>query len=86
MKIAIVLEERKEIMKIYFRSKGTGNAVNALAKEYFNCSGHANASRGMRDLTQIESLEKLKEFSPQYFNKELNIHRDPFYVNGKALL
>jgi phosphoesterase RecJ-like protein len=70
MKAAIVFKERDGIMKISFRSKGEENPVNVLAKEHFNGGGHANASGGMSDLTVGETLAKLKELIPQYFQKE----------------
>lgn len=70
MKAAIVFTERDGIMKISFRSKGTENPVNVLAKEHFNGGGHANASGGMSDLTVNETLEKLKRLIPKYFPKE----------------
>jgi phosphoesterase RecJ-like protein len=70
MKAAIVFTERDGIMKISFRSKGAENPVNVLAKEHFSGGGHANASGGMSDLTETETLEKLKELIPQFFNKE----------------
>lgn len=70
MKAAIVFTERDGIMKISFRSKGSDNPVNVLAKEHFNGGGHANASGGMSDLTVEETLEKLKSLIPQYFPKQ----------------
>ena len=70
MKAAIVFTERDGIMKISFRSKGAENPVNFLAKEHFNGGGHANASGGMSDLTVVETLEKLKELIPKYFQKQ----------------
>ena len=69
MKAAIVFTERDGIMKISFRSKGAENPVNLLAKEHFNGGGHANASGGMSDLSVTETLEKLKELIPKYFQK-----------------
>ncbi|MFT4758345.1 MAG: phosphoesterase RecJ-like protein [Paraglaciecola sp.] len=70
MKAAVVFTERDGIMKMSFRSKGAENPVNVLAKEHFNGGGHANAAGGMSDLTVGETLEKLKEVIPQYFQKE----------------
>ena len=67
MKAAVVFTERDGIMKISFRSKGTDNPVNVLAKEHFNGGGHANAAGGMSDLTVDETLEKLKKLIPLYF-------------------
>ena len=66
--------ERDGIMKISFRSKGADNPVNVLAKEHFNGGGHANASGGMSDLTEQETLEKLKELIPLYFQKQEVMH------------
>ncbi len=70
MKAAIVFTERDGIMKISFRSKGAENPVNVLAAEHFDGGGHANAAGGMSDLTVGETLGKLKELIPQYFQKE----------------
>ncbi len=69
MRAAIVFSERDGIMKISFRSKGTQNPVNILAKEHFDGGGHANASGGMSDLTVEETLEKLRRVIPTYFPK-----------------
>jgi len=71
MKAAIVFTERDGIMKISFRSKGAENPVNVLAKEHFDGGGHANASGGMSDLTVEETLEKLRELIPQYFQRRI---------------
>ena len=70
MKAAIVFTERDGIMKISFRSKGAENPVNVLAAEHFDGGGHANAAGGMSELTEEETLEKLKELIPQYFQKQ----------------
>ena len=70
MKAAIVFSERDGIMKISFRSKGAENPVNVLAAEHFDGGGHANAAGGMSNLTVEETLEKLKELIPQYFQKQ----------------
>ena len=67
MKVAIVFTERDGIMKISFRSKGAENPVNVLATEHFDGGGHANAAGGMSDLTVGETLEKLRELIPLYF-------------------
>jgi phosphoesterase RecJ-like protein len=71
MKAAIVFSERDGIMKISFRSKGAENPVNVLAADHFSGGGHANAAGGMSDLTVGETLAKLKEVIPQYFQKEV---------------
>ncbi len=70
MKAAVVFTERDGIMKISFRSKGAENPVNVLASEHFDGGGHANAAGGMSELTVEETLEKLRELIPQYFQKE----------------
>ncbi|MGB0861922.1 MAG: DHH family phosphoesterase [Saprospiraceae bacterium] len=67
MKAAIVFTERDGIMKISFRSKGTENPVNVLAKEHFDGGGHTNAAGGMSNLTVVETLEKLREVIPLFF-------------------
>jgi len=70
MKVAIVFKEKDGIMKISFRSKGEENPVNTLAKEHFDGGGHANAAGGMSDLTVDETLVKLKELIPKYFQSQ----------------
>ncbi len=70
MKAAVVFKERDGIMKISFRSKGTENPVNVLAKEHFNGGGHANAAGGMSELTVEETLAQLRTVIPQYFKKQ----------------
>ena len=68
MKAAIVFSERDGIMKISFRSKGEDNPVNVLASEHFDGGGHANASGGMSELTESETLDKIKRLVPKYFS------------------
>ena len=67
MKAAIVFSERDGIMKISFRSKGDDNPVNVMAAEHFNGGGHANASGGISELTEAETLDKIKSLVPKYF-------------------
>jgi phosphoesterase RecJ-like protein len=70
MKVAIVFTERDGMMKMSFRSKGSENPVNILAKEHFDGGGHANAAGGRSDLTITETVEKLRKLIPQYFLKQ----------------
>ena len=67
MKAAVVFTERDGMMKISFRSKGSENPVNVLAKEHFDGGGHANAAGGRSDLTVEGTLAKLRELIPLYF-------------------
>ena len=68
LKAAFFLSEKDGIIKMSFRSKGSENPVNVLAAEHFNGGGHANASGGMSELSMNDTLEKLRNLVPLYFN------------------
>lgn len=69
MKAAIFCAEKDGIIKISFRSKGTENPVNGLAAEHFSGGGHANASGGISEISMNETITKIKELIPNYFQK-----------------
>ncbi|MFW5645467.1 MAG: DHH family phosphoesterase [Bacteroidota bacterium] len=58
IELGAIFIEKKDIIKISFRSEGTIN-VNTLARDYFNGGGHKNASGGHSQ----QNLEKtIKDF------------------------
>jgi len=56
--IAALLKERKNIIKMSFRSKDEFS-VNSFAKENFDGGGHINAAGGKSSLTMQDTIEKL---------------------------
>lgn len=65
VKMAILITEDKEKVKLSFRSKGDF-PVNELAGKYFHGGGHKNAAGGISRLTVNETVDKLKEIIPSY--------------------
>jgi len=60
IKIAVLLTERKDRIRLSFRSKGD-LSVNSFAREYFNGGGHKNAAGGDSFVSLDETIIKLKE-------------------------
>ena len=69
MKAAFMFSEKDGLIKISFRSKGKENPVNLLASEHFEGGGHANASGGKSTLSMSETLLKIRNLVPGYFEK-----------------
>jgi bifunctional oligoribonuclease and PAP phosphatase NrnA len=65
IKLAVILYDRKEEIKLSFRSVGDFN-VNDFARKYFQGGGHKNASGGSTKLTLEETLKKFLEILPLY--------------------
>lgn len=65
IKLAILLTERKDRIRISFRSKGD-LSVNQLAKVHFSGGGHKNAAGGDSFLSLEETILKIKETLGQY--------------------
>jgi bifunctional oligoribonuclease and PAP phosphatase NrnA len=65
IKIAVFLTERKDRIRLSFRSKGNFS-VNNIARDYFNGGGHKNAAGGDSFVSIDETIEKLKEVLEQY--------------------
>lgn len=55
-----LLIERKDEIKLSFRSKGNID-VSAIARDYFEGGGHFNAAGGRSTETMINTLEKVKK-------------------------
>ena len=75
--VSIQITERKEKIKLSFRSKGDV-PVNEWAKIWFNGGGHLNAAGGHLDHPLEEVIKKVQETTPLFFerfgvkNKELS--------------
>lgn len=66
--VSIQVTERKERVKLSFRSKGD-IPVNEWAKEWFDGGGHINAAGGQMELPIEEVLERVQETIPLFFQK-----------------
>ncbi len=66
--VSIQITERKERVKLSFRSKGN-IPVNEWAKKWFNGGGHLNAAGGQMDLPLDEVVKKVLETTPLFFEE-----------------
>jgi phosphoesterase RecJ-like protein len=60
IRCAVLITERKDRVKLSFRSKGNFS-VQEICSKYFSGGGHLNASGGQSRHNLIETVEKLKE-------------------------
>ena len=65
IKIAILLTEKKDRIRLSFRSKGDFS-VNSIARDYFQGGGHKNAAGGDSSVSLDDTIVKLKEVLGQY--------------------
>jgi len=65
IKLGVFFTERKDVIKISFRSKGDFS-VRDLASKYFEGGGHRNASGGKSCLSMDETIKKFVDLLPQY--------------------
>jgi bifunctional oligoribonuclease and PAP phosphatase NrnA len=65
VKIAVLLTERKDRIRLSFRSKGN-LSVNSIAREHFAGGGHRNAAGGDSFLSLDETILKLRKALAQY--------------------
>lgn len=65
VKMAILLTERKDRIRLSFRSKGN-LAVNSIARMYFSGGGHRNAAGGDSFVSLDETIRQLKDILAQY--------------------
>jgi phosphoesterase RecJ-like protein len=65
IKLSVLLSDRKENIKLSFRSLGDFS-VNDLARKHFNGGGHRNAAGGQTNLTLEQTLQKFLDLLPQY--------------------
>lgn len=70
IKLAVLISERKENIKLSFRSLGDFS-VNDFARKHFDGGGHKNAAGGQTTLTFDETLKKFLELLPLYKNQLL---------------
>lgn len=66
--VSIQVTERKERVKLSFRSKGD-IPVNEWAKAYFSGGGHLNAAGGQMDAPLEEVVKKINETTAWFFKK-----------------
>jgi phosphoesterase RecJ-like protein len=65
IKLAILLTERSDRIRLSFRSKGDFS-VNSFARNHFKGGGHLNAAGGDSYLSMDETIDKLIGLLPQY--------------------
>jgi phosphoesterase RecJ-like protein len=65
IKLAALFTERKDKIRISFRSVG-GFSVNDMARKYFEGGGHKNAAGGDSYLPMDKTLEKFEELLVTY--------------------
>lgn len=70
--VSIQITERKEKVKLSFRSKGN-IPVNEWAKTWFKGGGHLNAAGGQMELPLEEVVKKVWETTPLFFEQFENI-------------
>lgn len=70
--VSIQITERKEKVKLSFRSKGN-IPVNEWAKAWFNGGGHLNAAGGQMELSLEEVVKKVWETTPLFFEKKYSL-------------
>ena len=73
VKISVLLTERKDRIRLSFRSKGNF-PVNRIAREDFEGGGHMNAAGGDSFVSMDETILKLLDIMPKY--KELILAGD----------
>ena len=65
IKLAVLISERKENIKLSFRSLGDFS-VNDFARKHFDGGGHKNAAGGQTTLSFDETVKKLLALLPEY--------------------
>lgn len=70
IKLAVLILERKENIKLSFRSLGDFS-VNDFARKHFDGGGHRNAAGGQTTLSLEETLKKFLDLLPLYRNELL---------------
>lgn len=70
IKLSVLMYDRKEEIKLSFRSLGDFSA-NEMARKYFEGGGHKNASGGQSKLSLEETLNKFLSILPE-FKEKLN--------------
>ena len=70
VRLAVLISERKENVKLSFRSLGDFS-VNDFARKHFEGGGHKNAAGGQTTLSFDETLKKFLGLLPNYKNELL---------------
>ena len=70
VRLAVLISERKENVKLSFRSLGDFS-VNDFARKHFDGGGHKNAAGGQTTLNFDETLKKFLGLLPDYKNELL---------------
>lgn len=70
VRLAVLISERKENIKLSFRSLGDFS-VNDFARKHFDGGGHKNAAGGQTSLSFDETLKKFLDLLPVYKNELL---------------
>lgn len=65
--VAIMLTQRKDFIRLSFRSKGKF-PVNIIANNEFEGGGHLNAAGGNSNLSMPETIDKLRQVMSQYIS------------------
>ena len=65
VRLAVLISERKENIKLSFRSLGNFS-VNDFARKHFEGGGHKNAAGGQSTLSFDQTLKKFLDLLPQY--------------------
>jgi phosphoesterase RecJ-like protein len=65
MRLAVFFMERRDGIKISFRSKGT-LPVNELAARYFEGGGHRNAAGGRSSVPLADAITRLEQLLPAF--------------------
>ncbi|UII28716.1 bifunctional oligoribonuclease/PAP phosphatase NrnA [Fulvivirga maritima] len=71
IKFAALMIDRKDVVKISFRSVG-GFSANEFARKHFEGGGHKNAAGGMSGLSLEETVDKFKQLLNEYKNELSN--------------
>ncbi len=80
---AVVIIDRKDIIKMSFRSVGDFS-VNEFAKKHFGGGGHKNAAGGKSNLSLPDTIKRFEELLLQYKEK-LNPHiKKPYTTNVES--
>ncbi len=71
IKLAVLISERKDHVKLSFRSLGNFS-VNDMARKHFDGGGHKNAAGGQATLSFDETLKKFLRLLPEYESQLLS--------------
>ena len=71
VRLAVLISERKDNIKLSFRSLGDFS-VNDFARKHFDGGGHKNAAGGQTTLSFDETLKKFLDLLPRYQKELLN--------------